>query len=107
MLAKGQRHIFTNRHPLQQGRPLEQHAELFPYPLESAAVQIDDVFPLDVNLPAIRAHQPDHVLERHAFSGAGKTHNDKGFTLRDLEADVIQHRLSSQRLGHLFKPDHM
>src|SRR5687768_11177840 len=80
-----------------------------PYPLPRSrqlpTVERRDVFAFDEHTTGIRPEQPDHMLQRDAFSRAASSQQTKHRGARNGEGNVVQHALIGKRLGYALEPN--
>ena len=84
-------HIFKNRHAVEQGRPLEQHAHFPAKHVQFQFIHGGKVAPVIQDLTRIRFHQADDIFDQDRFSGTASSDDQIGLPCFKNGADIIQH----------------
>ena len=104
--AEGEGHILGDRHGIEQGRALEEHAELAADRQEFPFVHRHNVLVLDQDFAALGLEQADQVLEQHALAAAAAADNDHRLALVDAKTDAIQDGVAAETLPQVADFNH-
>ena len=106
-LQQRERDVLHHRHRIEQGGVLEHHPELAPQPSQLDLVLVDDVLPVDVDVPGFGLHQPHQVLHQHRLALPRAADDDVDLAPFDVEIHAPQDMLGTERLvqvAHLDVP---
>ncbi len=99
-------HVLEHTHGVEQGRILEQHAELFPDAVQLRAPQSQYALAVNLDLAAIRLQEPDDVLEQNALAFAAGADDGRDLALGDLKVEAVQDLLGAEGFMYVGQLDH-
>jgi hypothetical protein len=88
--AQPERHVFRDRHRIEQRRALKHHAEFPAHAQQLAFVHRHDVLAVNQHLARVRLQQADEVLEQNAFAAAAAPDDDDRFAVFNPKADAVE-----------------
>jgi hypothetical protein len=99
VLSEPEGDIFGDGKRVKEGGALEDDSEISADPVEAAFGQLRDVLPADKDAACVGPDKPDDVFEEDAFAATASANDDKGLTLADLKAQVIQNEVPVEAFG--------
>src|SRR5262249_32901663 len=90
----------------EERRVLKDEAALLAHGVEVALAEVGDVGAVEVDAPAIRAHEPDDVLHEHALARTRGADDELDAALLDEEIDAVENALFTEALVDALKLDH-
>ena len=104
-LLERKRHIFKDRHGVEQGIVLEHVTDLIGVGVPSLLAHAPDILVVKHDPAFIRFQQSDNVFEQHTFTGAAFTDDGRYLAFVDLEVDPIENGPITKPLGNILKFD--
>ena len=99
LLLQGKSDVLEHRQGVEERRVLEEHAELFPDPIQTGAPQAGDVCTVNDHLAAVGRLETDQLLEEDTLPLAAGADDGGDQPPGDLQREVVEHALGAERFA--------
>ncbi|MOA31599.1 hypothetical protein D3C78_1527650 [compost metagenome] len=105
MPAQREGHVLADVHRVEEGAVLEEHAELLANLVELLFFEAGDILAVHADSALIGLQEADQELDEDRLPGARRPDDDGGLAPLDVQGDVVEHLLASERLVHVLERD--
>jgi capsid protein len=106
LLPQGEGHVVVDRHGVEEGAALEDHAVAVAHPVQIASPEPGDVDAVHHHRARVGPQQADQVLEQHRLAAAATPDHHHDLAGGDVEIEAAQDRLGAEALAESLHPDH-
>ena len=96
--AEGKGNVLLDRHRIEEGRALEQHADLLANLLHLLVLQFRDVAPVVEDFPLLGLVEADEAFEQHGLARPRLPDDEVVDARLEGAVDALEHRLFAERL---------
>src|SRR5205823_1093048 len=98
--------VLKDVHRVEERPFLKRHPELAAEAVQLHRLHVTDVLTIDNDVSAVRLHQSDDVLERHALADARSAHDHQRLAAIDVDRHVVEHFSPAERFVDVLERDH-